>query len=153
LANFPSEFLLFSPHVSPLVLLDLTKEEGRRRISSTRQDDGRVSLEADSERSEWRVYRRDHSPSKKARDDAGELADREILPVIWAVPLKRTRDRGQFWAFFPTEYQATTVGIINAPWKTNEDRQNLLTGDLTKSYSESLQTWCARTSRSPFTSR
>src|SRR3569833_2050188 len=32
---------------------------------------------------------------------------------------------GRFWAYFPTNYTTTLRGIINAPWKTSEDRQNL----------------------------
>ena len=35
---------------------------------------------------------------------------------------------GLFWAFFPTNTASLVAGILNAPWKTNEDRQNLLSG-------------------------
>ena len=34
----------------------------------------------------------------------------------------------QFWAFFPTQTSSLVAGILNAPWKTNEDRQSLLPG-------------------------
>ena len=37
-----------------------------------------------------------------------------------------TKTPGQFWAFFPTNNPTKLTGILNAPWKTNEDRQNLL---------------------------
>lgn len=37
-----------------------------------------------------------------------------------------TKSPGQFWAFFPTNNATKLTGILNAPWKTNEDRQNLL---------------------------
>src|SRR5207253_188310 len=77
----------------------------------------------------WKVFSTKYRPSAAARRDAGELADRRELPVIWAVPVQGRQLRGQFWAFFPTEYRTTLSGITNAPWKTNEDRQNLLTGD------------------------
>ena len=48
--------------------------------------------------------------------------------VQWAVPLDRLDRPGHFWAFFPTTTASLVAGILNAPWKTNEDRQNLLPG-------------------------
>ena len=42
--------------------------------------------------------------------------------------IDRLNDPGRFWAFFPTTTTSLLSGILNAPWKTNEDRQNLLTG-------------------------
>ena len=67
-------------------------------------------------------------PVASAKADAGDIAGREVVPVIWAVKREGARGRGLFWAFFPTEVRTTLSGIINAPWKTNEDRQNLLRG-------------------------
>ena len=67
--------------------------------------------------------------SADIRSEAGELADRDMLPLSWAVPLSTTQDRGQFWAFFPTSTGQHSGGILNAPWKTNADRQNLLESD------------------------
>jgi hypothetical protein len=67
-----------------------------------------------------------HAPSTQARQEAGELADREVLPLHWAVPLEGRTGRGQFWAFFPTSLETGVSGILNAPWKTNVDRQYLL---------------------------
>ena len=69
-----------------------------------------------------------YTPTKQGLADAGELARRKDVPIVWAVPFGRA-GVGRFWAFFPTEYETTLSGILNAPWKTNEDRQNLLTGD------------------------
>ena len=125
LERFPAEFLLFSPHVGMLVLEDRTTTT-RREIRLKRQHDHLRLIEGTSS-SGWRCFSKSHSPSPAARKDAGELSGRDNLPVIWAVPHGRPMP-GRFWAFFPTEYVTTLSGIINAPWKTNEDRQNLLTG-------------------------
>jgi superfamily II DNA or RNA helicase len=126
LRNFPREFLLFSSHVGELCLID--KVTGLRRELYVKRDHGRLRLIEGDRMSSWRVFSRTHVPSAAARKDAGELADRDSLPLIWAVPLEGRIGRGRFWAFFPTEYYTTLSGILNAPWKTNEDRQNLLTG-------------------------
>lgn len=124
--QFPTEFLLFSPHVGTVILED--RPGGTRREIELVEEDGQFVLAEGSETTAWQVFSRQHIPSEAARNDAGELADRDSLPVIWAVPTQGRKGRGQFWAFFPTEYKSTLKGIINAPWKTNEDRQNLLTG-------------------------
>lgn len=127
IANFPAEFLLFSPHVGTLTLEDRT-ESLRREIIVHKVGD-RIRLQEGESASYWKVFRTEHTPSPAARKDAGELADRHTLPLAWAVPIQGGRaERGKFWAFFPTEYLTTLSGIVNAPWKTNEDRQNLLTG-------------------------
>ena len=83
-------------------------------------------------RSGWRVF---HHRTLTADLSAEQLDDaematrkREALPLIWAVPLDASRSRGRFWAFFPTETETTLAGILNAPWKTNADRQNPLPG-------------------------
>ena len=97
-----------------------------REISVTGTDGGyRLS---DGKDTVWKVFEVVHRPSDAARADAGELSAREELPLIWAVPLGGRNRRGSFWAFFPTEYRTSLSGILNAPWKTNEDRQNLLPG-------------------------
>jgi len=124
--EFPGEFILFSPHVGELNLRDSTA--GTMRSITLTKKGVDVLLRADDTQHRWRVFRVDHRPSDKARADAGELADREILPLLWAVPLRGRITRGQFWAFFPTEYVTTLSGILNAPWKLNEDRKALLDG-------------------------
>ena len=125
--DFPAQFLLFSPHVGSLVLED-RKGGIVREIKQSRHGPD-LLLDEPGSRERWRVFDTEHHPSGEALDDAGELARRETVPVVWAVPLTRGRlRRGRFWAFFPTEYETTLSGIINAPWKTNEDRQNLLRG-------------------------
>lgn len=127
--EFPSGFLLFSPHVGNLILEDLTTDNFRDIRLQKRGN--RIQLEEDGTSSEWQVFSTDHTPSAAARKDAGELAERETIPLMWAVPLrgKAAGTRGEFWAFFPTEYKTTLSGILNAPWKTNEDRHSLLRGD------------------------
>ena len=127
IASFPGEFLLFAPHVSELILED--RRLGRfRKIQLTEAGDEFVLSEPGSS-ARWKVFDTRHAPSEKARGDAGELAEREDIPIVWAVPMGGPSREGAFWAFFPTESRTTLSGILNAPWKTNEDRQNLLRGE------------------------
>lgn len=126
LAKFPSEFLLFCPHVSTVTLEDRTRSSRREiRLSVV---DGRYELRDGEDTGRWRVFDKLHRPSERASRDAGELAGREELLLSWAVPVGGRRRRGEFWAYFPTEDATTLSGIANAPWKTNEDRQSLLVG-------------------------
>lgn len=127
LANFPAEFLVFAPHVARLILHDA--DAGTRRDIRSTIEDGVVTIRDGDDHERWRTFRKVHTPTSRARADGGEVADRAEIPIIWAVPLQGRRSRGQFWAFFPTEYETTLSGILNAPWKTNEDRQNLLRGE------------------------
>ena len=126
IARFPAEFMLFSRHVGQLTLEDRTSNV--RRVINVSEQEGVVTLAENDNSGRWRVFERLHRPSSVAREDAGELADRDSLPIAWAVPLHGRPRPGTFWAFFPTEYRTTLSGIVNAPWKTNEDRQGLLTG-------------------------
>lgn len=125
LKAFPAEFLLFSLHVEELVLED--RENGLLRTIKSRQDGEAYMLEVDGEVSAWRVFAIEHHPSDTARDDAGAMADRERIPLVWAVPSQRS-GRGAFWAFFPTLDQTTLAGVVNAPWKLNEDRTRIIEG-------------------------
>lgn len=126
--SFPAQFLLFSPHVRILNLVD--EEAGtRRELRAVELDDGRIQLSDKGDISEWRVFRTDHEPTPEARFDGGTIAGRGSVAVAWAVPLlDRRAERGRFWAFFPTTYETTLSGVVNAPWKTNADRQGLLEG-------------------------
>lgn len=129
LKAFPRAFMLFSPHVAQLRLEDRVSYLDRT-IEVTVEDNIHYLREG-SDESRWHVFELpDHRPTAAALKDAGELAHRETVQLIWAVPThgKERLRRGRFWAFFPTEYETTLAGIINAPWKTNEDRQNLLPG-------------------------
>ncbi|MET7935944.1 DEAD/DEAH box helicase family protein [Streptomyces sp. NPDC005322] len=137
LRAFPRHFMLFSPHVASVVLED--RREGHRlhRVlrQQTRQTAHQVSEEHEGvlrHDEKWDVFHVDHQPSTEARKTAGELHERPIIRLSWAVPgkgVEARRKRGNFWAFFPTHYDTTLTGILNAPWKTPEDRQNLTKSD------------------------
>ena len=124
LANFPSEFVLFANHVSTVILDDRTRSL-RREVRQTREGDT-ISLAEGDRLSRWKLITVQYCPTVEARRDAGELADRDVLPLSWAVPLEGRMGRGRFWAFFPTSVEMGLSGILNAPWKTNVDRQYLL---------------------------
>ncbi|MER5646028.1 DEAD/DEAH box helicase [Streptosporangium sp. NPDC002524] len=136
LDEFPAEFSLFSPHVGTVTLEKrLSGKVSKRQVFQQADGDRRtlqklVSVEGREERGEtagWRVFTRVYRPSSKALEEAGELHDRPEIDIAWAVPdvEGRAPGRGQFWAYFPTNYTTTLRGIVNAPWKTSEDRQNL----------------------------
>jgi superfamily II DNA or RNA helicase len=136
LERFPSQFLLFSPHVEKLVLDD-QESLVRRTITATREDDEIVLV--DDGESRWRVFAAEHYPTDAARLDAGAMADRDRIPLVWAVPTRRGR-RGEFWAFFPTLDQTTLSGVVNAPWKLNEDRTRIIDGPFNAELIERLAT-------------
>lgn len=139
--EFPHLFQLFSPHVGTVVLEDRRQMPVVRREIQVRQNgairtihQSRIGAKATSEG--YRVFTTPHQVSDESRGGAGELHDRVIIDISWAVPdytvvegsTYRTvpNDRGTFWAYFPTKYPTTLSGALNAAWKTNEDRQNLL---------------------------
>ena len=128
LADFPAEFLLFSPHVSVLRLQDVESAADRVIRLDGAESKELVVSDGDQEPVRWRVFRDSHEMSEDAKDDAGEATARDVVEVAWAVPLDRRRTAGQYWAFFPTTYESSLTGILNAPWKTNSDRQGLLEG-------------------------
>ena len=74
----------------------------------------------------WMIFKRTHKLSADARSDSRTLDDADQVSITWAAPLDRLSRPGSFWAFFPTLTASLLAGILNAPWKTNEDRQNLL---------------------------
>lgn len=128
LAGFPAEFLLFSPHVSRLRLRDVEAGIDRLISLTAGPKDELLLQDGQQESAKWRVFRSIHEMSSAAREDAGEATARDKVEVAWAVPLERRRAAGQYWAFFPTTYESSLTGILNAPWKTNSDRQGLLEG-------------------------
>ena len=138
LNEFPAEFLLFSPHVGSLVLED--KRRNMCRDIGQSKDGAELVLTEPGSTARWRVFSTKYRPSSQALSDAGELARREEVPLVWAVPGSGRLGRGRFWAFFPTEYETTLSGIVNAPWKTNEDRQNLLRGSFNDELLERVAT-------------
>mgnify|MGYP002622757233 CR=1 FL=1 len=139
--QFPAEFSLFSPHVGTVTLekrlggqvskrqIFQQVEGDRRRLQKVLTIGGR---EERNETEDWRVFTRVYRPSSRALADAGELHDRPEIDIAWAVPDQegRVSNRGEFWAYFPTNYTLTLRGIVNAPWKTSTDRQNLYAGNL-----------------------
>ncbi len=74
------------------------------------------------------MFRREHQPSSDAMKAAGELHNRRSVEIAWAVP-EVARERGLFWSYFPTKFSTTLRGILNAPWKTSEDRQAIFDGN------------------------
>ncbi|WP_033355259.1 DEAD/DEAH box helicase [Kitasatospora aureofaciens] len=139
---FPSRFQLFSSHVGQVLLLDHRPMPPVRREISVESNQVHRTLKEVARGSkptveEWKVYSVAHTPTAGVRDSAGELHDRPVLDISWAVPEYTVRNglhtvpvgKGEFWAFFPTKYEVSLTGILNAPWKTNEDRQHLLDGN------------------------
>ena len=132
LERFPAEFLLLVAHVGSLTLVD---DSGavNRVLESARVEDSYLLAEGETT-SEWRLFQRNHALSGEARADRRPGDNRHEVPIWWAAPVDRINRRWKFWAFFPTETASLVPGILNAPWKTNEDRQNLLRG----TYNEEL---------------
>ena len=124
--DFPPEFLLFVEHVSQLVLQGAESEEPRILALSREGDE--LLLDDGTRSTRWRVIKTIHSLSPDARSDRRSLDDNNEVPIAWAAPVERLNEPGKFWAFFPTLTASLLSGILNAPWKTNEDRQNLLPG-------------------------
>ena len=122
--DFPPEFLLFVDHVRYLTFED--GEFSREFILQERL--GELHLDTGEGITRWRRFKTTHCLSSEARDDWPLHGDNDHAPIWWAAPLDRLDRPGRFWAFFPTSTASLVAGILNAPWKTNEDRQNLLAG-------------------------
>ncbi len=124
LNEFPPEFLLFVDHVRHLTLEDSSQS----RTFELRHLEDDLLLDTGRETARWRRFTCSHQLSETASSDwhLGEHGGRIVLN--WAVPLDRLDRPGHFWTFFPTHTASLVAGILNAPWKTNEDRQNLLSG-------------------------
>ena len=124
--DFAPEFMLFVPHVHEL---DLVTGSGQplRALHATTAD-GVVELSDGQSSTQWMIFDGTHELSQAARDDSRALDDAGAVKIVWAAPLSRGTGHQQFWAFFPTQTSSLVAGILNAPWKTNEDRQSLLPG-------------------------
>ncbi len=126
LEKFPAEFLLFLP-----VEITLTLEiEGALRRQLTKQRQGDIITISDGDRkTQWRLFEETiQIRDRTALDDATHIHSRDKIPLSWAVPVGGREQAGRFWAFFPTETHSRTAGILNAPWKLNSDRTNLIRG-------------------------
>ena len=126
--SFPPEFLLFVEHIRDLVI-DVEGWEVGRTLQCRKKGD-QYELTRDDQTSLWKVFRRLHTLSDAARADRRTLDEEDRVEITWAVPLSRLSEPGYFWKFFPTMTPSLLSGILNAQWKTNEDRQNLLPGIL-----------------------
>ena len=124
--RFPREFLLFVAHVRSLTLRD--QPIGLSRRFSVLKSEGEHILHDGRGATRWRLFERRHDLSQGARRDSRTLDDARQCLIRWAAPLGRPSGPGHFWAFFPTRTASLVPGILNTPWKTNEDRQNLLSG-------------------------
>ncbi|RFU42349.1 DEAD/DEAH box helicase [Actinomadura logoneensis] len=133
LVTFPIEFPLFSGHVGVVTLEDrrsgqVVKRQIFQQVRGDAHTLEEVRPNGESIHHPWRVFTRTHAPSETALRAAGELHDRPRIEISWAVP-ERSRERGEFWAYFPTKFKTTLRGILNAPWKTSEDRQAIFDGN------------------------
>jgi superfamily II DNA or RNA helicase len=135
LADFPAVFAVFSPHAGRVILEDRRAAARTRReikVSSEQEDRRLLHVLNDGNEQapeEWRVFETTFRPSEEAWADAGEYRNRIDVPIAWAVPVSGAQRLGRFWAFFPTTYETTLSGVLNAAWKTNEDRQHILEGN------------------------
>ena len=128
---FPSEVLLFVVHVRRLTLADdtgATQTGGASRVLELKRSEDSYRLADGNKISQWRLFIRTHALSSDARADGRAGDDQDEVHISWAAPVDRLNRPGKFWAYFPTNTASLVPGILNAPWKTNEDRQNLLTG-------------------------
>jgi superfamily II DNA or RNA helicase len=139
LSGFPSGFQLFSNHVGLVTLenrhvMPMFRREIRVEAEGVRHGIQESRTGAHASTSRWRVFRTEHEVPDEVRSTAGELHDRVVIDVSWAVPDYTVNSAGrhtvpvrlgEFWAFFPTNYATTLSGMLNAAWKTSEDRQNL----------------------------
>ena len=123
--DFPPPFLLFVEHVGQLRIDDGSTLQ---RVLELEEADGEFRLVDGGAASAWKLFKVIHRLSSDARADRRSLDDGDEVPIWWAAPLARLTDPGVFWAYFPTRTASLVAGILNAPWKTNEDRQNLLPG-------------------------
>lgn len=123
---FPAEFLLFVKHVRELRLTDGSRVLDRALELSELDDEWR--LRDDGTERAWKLFERRVHLSPDAAADRRHGESQDDVTLWWAAPLDRLDQPGTFWTYFPTETQSLVAGILNAPWKTNVDRQNLLTG-------------------------
>lgn len=124
---FPPEFLLFVAHVRQLAF----DTEDSDLVLSIHKEGEQYYLSEGNDTTKWKLFELTYRlPDKAIADDRRSMDAADHVLITWAVPLDRHRLRspGYFWAYFPTMTASLLSGILNAPWKTNEDRQNLLKG-------------------------
>src|SRR5690606_38272417 len=128
--TFPAEFLLFFPTCTCVTLQEVASPARVIRVSvADDAHDVRVLHDGEGEW-RWRVVHRDVAVTEpRAVEDATHIHARTTVPVAWATPLETRREEaGRFWAFFPTHTATYLPGILNAPWKVNNDRDAVIGG-------------------------
>lgn len=128
--EFPSPFLLFVDHVRTLTLKN--DVSGQTRNLRRKHKRNHITLLEPKSKSTWVCHTWMHHLSKEAKEGSRTLDDSDEVPISWAVPLNNLSKPSKFWSYFPTKTASLLAGILNAPWKTNEDRQNLLPGPYNK---------------------
>ncbi|MBY3093317.1 DEAD/DEAH box helicase family protein [Rhizobium laguerreae] len=138
LAAFPAEFVLF---LEADVELILEVGAGIKRTITRRRDGDVFVVDDGTTESRWRLFQtKVRITDASARADAQHLQARDEVPLAWAVPLGAREIAGRFWAFFPTQSETLASGILNAPWKLNSDRTNVIAGP----WNSALMTEAAR---------
>lgn len=148
LAQFRSEFVLFSPHIQEARLRNLAAAASNAELALDLQDrqisqqvgaDGFVRLTTGPKAvTTWSFARIEHSPSMAAHQEGGRVAAREKVEIQYALPVPAGSRLGQFWAYFPTRFETTLAGLTNAPWKLSDDRTGLLEGVFNKELLDQL---------------
>jgi superfamily II DNA or RNA helicase len=124
LLEFPAEFLLFAGHITELRI----KACGNHRLVKASTEGGITTIREGRRSTRWAVSRRRLRLSPSAIADGGQAyRDMDLVPVDWATPLDGAVD-GRAWFFFPTDIPLSLSGILNAPWKTTQDRTSLVKG-------------------------
>lgn len=126
MAQFPAEFVLF---LRPDIELVLEVVGGPTRTISKRHDGEILTVDDGTVQTRWRLFEREVLvDDAEAKADALHLQAREKVPLSWAAPIGGREAAGTFWAFFPTRTATLASGILNAPWKLNSDRTNVIPG-------------------------
>jgi superfamily II DNA or RNA helicase len=129
LDQFPAQFVLFLPTGIRLGLRSGNGTDTIRQLKQETEAGCMLLHEGSNAPSRWRVFDTQVSMEPSLKADAGSIHYREKVPLSWAVPLDRKHEEaGRFWAFFPTDTPSRLPGILNAPWKIDEGRKNLLAG-------------------------
>jgi len=124
--DFPQEFVLF---LGADVELTLEFGFGKVRNISKRRENDEIVTSDGTKDERWRVFNETVAiTDADALSDAQHLQARDEVPLAWAVPLGARESQGRFWAFFPTNTPTLASGILNAPWKLNSDRTNIIPG-------------------------
>ncbi len=127
--NFAGEFMLFTKGVHHLTITGLAADV--RQISRKAAGEDCWTLNDRGTETKWRIVRKTHELSSRALADRRTTDADERVEITWAAPVgswKESAGARKFWAYFPTQSRSMLGGILNAPWKVNEERSNLLEG-------------------------